>query len=439
MKSFSSWLAPSYFGFVTRAPGGLRGLGHVGRLLRRDLDVRAGARAGGGAGLALVGRRRWRRGSRRRRRRSPQAEDPAADELEPLAPGGRGRLLALELHPRLAAGLLLLLTTGHRDGRVAERHERAARRRGLRTTRVVDPLRARRLWCGDVPSRDPCASPTWPPSHERWPRGLRSDFDRRRGVPPPPRRADHGRHVRMRRVLATDPGGAGSRRRRTARSPAPRWPSCARASGACRCSSCGPGLQSAGARPRAAARGRSRTAHGAAAGSSSPRRTRGRCAPTRAPASRSSPPCARPARRADVVADPAVRAFEPGDHPLAAAVDRAVRGAAHGGDLDALSPPAARALVLPGPRLRDRPRGELKILAAHDEAAAASCCAPRSRACRAGEARMDWLTAAPGLGDRRRARRRARAARGRRGVRARRRRAVPPVPAGGRLPVGSPS
>jgi hypothetical protein len=96
------------------APGGLRGLVHVGGLLGRDLDVGAGARAR--RGLVLVGAAHGGDDGDDDRGDRDQAEDPAADHLEPLAPGGRGGLLALELHARLAARLLLLLTTGHGIG-----------------------------------------------------------------------------------------------------------------------------------------------------------------------------------------------------------------------------------------------------------------------------------------------------------------------------------
>ena len=81
-----------------------------------SVDVRAGARTGGGACLALVAAAQRGGDGDDDGGDRDQAEHAAADQLEPLAPGGRGGLLALELHPRLAARLLLLLTTGHGIG-----------------------------------------------------------------------------------------------------------------------------------------------------------------------------------------------------------------------------------------------------------------------------------------------------------------------------------
>ena len=97
----------------------------------------------------------------------------------------------------------------------------------------------------------------------------------------------------------------------------------------------------------------------------------------------------------DVVADPAVRAFEPGDHPLAAEVDRAVRGAAHGDDLDALLAGGCSGLVLPDRGYAITRADELKLLAAHD-AAAAAILLRAAIASVPGDARIDWLTARQG-------------------------------------------
>ena len=174
------------------------------------------------------------------------------------------------------------------------------------------------------------------------------DLDRRRGVPPPPRSRVTGGQVRMRRVLDHRPRGllgrrrAGRRAGRRGAGDRPRG-----RLGPARCSSCGPGCS----RPGSAARccgARSTTARGRAAGSSSPRRTRARCASTAAPASRSTRSCPRRARRAAMAEAPGVRAFTAADHAMAAAVDRRARGAAHGGDLDAIAEAGGELLALPG-------------------------------------------------------------------------------------------
>ena len=94
-----------------------------------------------------------------------------------------------------------------RDGKGSGAALSAARTRPQRTTRCRSDRRARRLvTCPAVPEPRPMreadvaavaalATLTF------------EDLDRRRGVPPPPRPRVTGGEVRMRRVLATDPGG----------------------------------------------------------------------------------------------------------------------------------------------------------------------------------------------------------------------------------------
>ena len=90
--------------------------------------------------------------------------------------------------------------------------------------------------------------------------------------------------------------------------------------------------------------------------------------------------------------DPAVRGFAPGDHPLAAAVDREVRGAAHGADLDALLAGGCHGLTLPGRGYAITRADELKLLAARDDEAAAVLLRAAIAAA-PGQARVDWITA----------------------------------------------
>jgi GNAT superfamily N-acetyltransferase len=66
-----------------------------------------------------------------------------------------------------------------------------------------------------------------------------------------------------------------------------------------------------------------------------------------------------------------VRPWEPADHELAAAVDRAVRGAPHGADLDALAAGGAELLTLPGRGYAAHRDYEVKTIAAFDDEAAA--------------------------------------------------------------------
>ena len=94
-----------------------------------------------------------------------------------------------------------------------------------------------------------------------------------------------------------------------------------------------------------------------------------------------------------VAADPAVEPFVPGrDAAMAAAVDHAVRGAAHGADLDVLAA-TTELLAFPGRGYVAHRDGEVKLLAAADEEAARALL--RTALARAsGKAEVSWLTAA---------------------------------------------
>jgi GNAT superfamily N-acetyltransferase len=95
----------------------------------------------------------------------------------------------------------------------------------------------------------------------------------------------------------------------------------------------------------------------------------------------------------DVAPAPAVRAFTAADHPLAAAVDRALRGAAHGADLDALAEGGCELLTYPERGYAVHRRGEVVTLAAFDEEAAAALLRTvLARAPAGGKAEVDWLT-----------------------------------------------
>jgi GNAT superfamily N-acetyltransferase len=90
-----------------------------------------------------------------------------------------------------------------------------------------------------------------------------------------------------------------------------------------------------------------------------------------------------------------VRPFEPGDHELAAAVDRAVRGAPHGADLDALADGGCELLVLPGRGYAAHRDGSVKTLAAFDDDDAATLLRTvLARIPPGASAEVDWITGA---------------------------------------------
>jgi GNAT superfamily N-acetyltransferase len=89
-----------------------------------------------------------------------------------------------------------------------------------------------------------------------------------------------------------------------------------------------------------------------------------------------------------------VRPFEPGDHELAEAVDRALRGAPHGGDLDALADGGCELLVLPERGYAVHDDGSVKTVAAFDEEAAGALLRTvLARIPPGGSAEVDWITA----------------------------------------------
>jgi GNAT superfamily N-acetyltransferase len=96
-----------------------------------------------------------------------------------------------------------------------------------------------------------------------------------------------------------------------------------------------------------------------------------------------------------VAAAPEVRPFVPEDHELAAAVDRAVRGAAHGADLDALAAGGCELLAFPGRGYAVHRAGSVITIAAFDdEAAAALLRAVLARVPSGGRAEVEWMTSA---------------------------------------------
>jgi GNAT superfamily N-acetyltransferase len=87
------------------------------------------------------------------------------------------------------------------------------------------------------------------------------------------------------------------------------------------------------------------------------------------------------------------RPFTAADHELAAAVDRAVRGAPHGADLDALAAAGCELLTLPERGYAVHRAGAVKTLAAFDdEAAAALLRTVLARVPEGGRAEVDWVT-----------------------------------------------
>ena len=87
-----------------------------------------------------------------------------------------------------------------------------------------------------------------------------------------------------------------------------------------------------------------------------------------------------------------VRPFEPGDHELAARIDRHVRGAAHGADLDALAEGGCELLVLPERGYAVHRGGSVKTIAAlDDEAAGALLRSVLARVPPGGSAEIDWI------------------------------------------------
>jgi GNAT superfamily N-acetyltransferase len=96
-----------------------------------------------------------------------------------------------------------------------------------------------------------------------------------------------------------------------------------------------------------------------------------------------------------VVPAPGVRPFTDADHAMAARVDRAVRGAAHGADLDALAEAGCERLAFPDRGYVVHRNGAIKLLAAADEEAAAALLRTAlARMPDDAEAEVEWLTPA---------------------------------------------
>jgi GNAT superfamily N-acetyltransferase len=96
-------------------------------------------------------------------------------------------------------------------------------------------------------------------------------------------------------------------------------------------------------------------------------------------------------------APPSVREGGPADLPLTEAVDRAVRGAAHGDDLMAMLATGNRLLVVPDRGYAVLREGEVRLLAARDAQAARDLL--RAALARFGpeaEAKVDWITSDQG-------------------------------------------
>jgi len=97
----------------------------------------------------------------------------------------------------------------------------------------------------------------------------------------------------------------------------------------------------------------------------------------------------------DVEPAPEVRPFTEADHAMAASVDRAMRGAPHGADLDALAAGGCERLAFPERGYAIHHRGEVKVLAAaDDEAAAALLRTVLARTPAGARAEVEFITAA---------------------------------------------
>jgi GNAT superfamily N-acetyltransferase len=94
----------------------------------------------------------------------------------------------------------------------------------------------------------------------------------------------------------------------------------------------------------------------------------------------------------DVEAPGGVRPMRPQDRPWLDEVGRAVRGAAHGDDLDAFARSGAQVVVLPERGYAVRRRGALKLLAAREEPGARALLRHHLAAAGDGEVSVEWLT-----------------------------------------------
>jgi GNAT superfamily N-acetyltransferase len=100
--------------------------------------------------------------------------------------------------------------------------------------------------------------------------------------------------------------------------------------------------------------------------------------------------------RARAAAVPEVRPGSAADLPLTAAVDRAVRGAAHGEDILALVEAGGELLVLPERGYAVLRDGAVRLLAAFDEDAAATLLRACLAAAGRDEVSVEWITSAQG-------------------------------------------
>ncbi|MGH9000163.1 MAG: GNAT family N-acetyltransferase [Acidimicrobiia bacterium] len=94
-----------------------------------------------------------------------------------------------------------------------------------------------------------------------------------------------------------------------------------------------------------------------------------------------------------VTMPPGIRPGSPDDLELTAAIDRKVRGAAHGPDIEALTRSASRMLVLPGRGYVIVREGDVRLLAAADEDAAVLLLRAALAAAGDREATVEWITA----------------------------------------------
>jgi GNAT superfamily N-acetyltransferase len=220
-----------------------------------------------------------------------------------------------------------------------------------------------------------------------------ADLDRRDGHEPTPPADPAGAHLRIRHLMATDPGGAWVAAGDDDRPVGVALALVREGVWGLSLLVVRPDVQSAGAGGALlrAALGHARAARGGIIlGSSDPRALRAyhRAGFTMHPAAIAS------GTPRDVEPDPAVEPFDAArDGAMADAIGRAVRGAAHGADLTALRDGGAELLALPGRGFAAHRAGAVKLLAAADEAAAAALL--RTLLARApGKAEVSWLTGA---------------------------------------------
>ena len=220
-----------------------------------------------------------------------------------------------------------------------------------------------------------------------------AELDAGRGDPEQPQPSPEGAHARVRHLMATDPGGCWAAVDGDDRPIGVALALVREGIWGLSLLVVRPDVQSAGA---GGALLRASLAHGNGArggiilATSDPRALRAyhRAGFTMHPAARAVgvPPYVEP--------DPAVVPFDAGrDGAMAGAVGRTVRGAAHGEDLAALARSGAELLALPGRGFAAIRDGDVKLVAAADEEAAASLLRTALARC-GGHAEVSWLTGA---------------------------------------------